>query len=124
MISWTEQRMRIMARIRSSDDAVIRNGRGRYPTGTLGGPGRASGACNELTEAFLHDLQEDWAQHGKHILEVMRQKHPEIYFQCMVKLALVQSTELEQPRPFGRQYTREEVRPARGPTSSLPCGSF
>jgi hypothetical protein len=39
----------------------------------------------------------------------MRQKHPEIYFQCMVKLALVQSAELSQPRPFERQYTPEEV---------------
>jgi hypothetical protein len=76
--------MPIMARIRSSKDAVIRNGRSRYPTDPPGGPGCAWGACNELTEAFLHDLQEDWAQHGKRILEVMRKKHPEIYFQCMV----------------------------------------
>jgi hypothetical protein len=39
----------------------------------------------------------------------MRRKHPEIYFQCMVKLALVQGAELDRPRPFERQYTREEV---------------
>jgi hypothetical protein len=26
--------------------------------------------------------------HGKNILEVMPEKHPEIYFQCVVKLAL------------------------------------
>jgi hypothetical protein len=39
----------------------------------------------------------------------MRKKHPEIYFQCMVKLALVQSAELGRPTPFERQYTPEEV---------------
>jgi hypothetical protein len=67
------------------------------------------GARNKLTDLFLRDLQADWAQHGKDVLEVMRKKHPEIYFQCMVKLALVQAAELDQPRPSERQYTHEEV---------------
>jgi hypothetical protein len=80
---------------------------GRYLTGTPGGPDPA--AALRLAEAFLRDLQADWEQHGKDVLEVMRKKHPEIYFQCMVKLALVQSAELGQPRPFERQYTPEEV---------------
>ena len=80
---------------------------GRYLADTPDGPDRA--AALRLAEAFLRDLQEDWAQHGKDILEVMRKKHPEIYFQCMVKLALVQSAELGQPKPFERQHTREEV---------------
>ena len=96
-----------MARNGSDNIVPIRHGRGRYLTDTLGGPDRA--AALRLAEAFLRDLQEDWAQHGKDILEVMRKKHPEIYFQCMVKLALVQGAELDQPRPFERQYTREEV---------------
>jgi hypothetical protein len=80
---------------------------GRYLADTPDGPDRA--AALRLAEAFLRDLQADWELHGKDVLEVMRQKHPEIYFQCMVKLALVQGAELDQPRPFERQYTPEEV---------------
>jgi hypothetical protein len=34
---------------------------------------------------------------------------PEVYFQCIVKLVLAQRAELDQPRPFERQYTPEEV---------------
>jgi hypothetical protein len=80
---------------------------GHYLTGAPCGPDRA--AALRLAEAFLRDLQADWEQHGKGVLEVMRQKHPEIYFQCMVKLALVQGVELDQPKPIERQYTPEEV---------------
>src|SRR6516162_5254172 len=80
---------------------------GRYLAGTRGGPDRA--AALRLAEVFLRDLQADWEQHSKDILEVMRKKHPEIYFQCMVKLALVQRAELDQPRPYEWQYTPEEV---------------
>jgi hypothetical protein len=80
---------------------------GRHLTGTPGDPDPA--ATLRLAEVFLRDLQADWEQHGKDILEVMRKKHPEIYFQCMVKLALVQAAELDQPKPFERQHTREEV---------------
>ena len=96
-----------MAKNGSDNIVPIRHGRGRFTTGTRGGPDRA--AALRLAEAFLRDLQEDWAQHGKDILEVMRKKHPEIYFQCMVKLALVQAAELDQPKPFERQPTPEEV---------------
>jgi hypothetical protein len=66
-------------------------------------------AALRLAEVFLRDLQADWEQHGKEILEVMRKKHPEMYFQCMVKLALLQAAELDQHRPFERQYTPEEA---------------
>jgi hypothetical protein len=95
--------------IRNSRESgvVIRHGHDRYPT--PGDDGRALTACNKLAEAFLRDLQADWEQHGKDILEVMRKNHPEIYFQCMVKLALLEAAELDQPKPFERQHTREEV---------------
>ena len=96
-----------MAKNGSDNIVPIRHGRGRYLNGTPGGSDRA--AALRLAEAFLRDLQEDWAQHGKDILEVMRKKHPEIYFQCMVKLALLEAAELDQPKPFERQHTREEV---------------
>jgi hypothetical protein len=94
-----------MARKGSDNIVPLRHGHGRYPAGTPGGPDRAAAL---RPEAFLRDLQADWEQHGKDILEVMRKKQPEIYFQCMVKLALVQGTELDQPT-FERQHTPEEI---------------
>ena len=96
-----------MARNGSDNIVPVRHGHGHYPAGTPGGPDRA--AALRLAEAFLRDLQADWEQHGKDVLEVMRKKHPEIYFQCMVKLALLEAAELDQPKPFERQHTREEV---------------
>jgi hypothetical protein len=104
MIGWGGRSNAVVRMSRNGGDS---GQHGRYLTGAPGGPDRA--AALRLAEAFLHDLQADWEQHGKDILEVMRLKHPEIYFQCMVKLALVQAAELDQPRPFERQYTPEEV---------------
>jgi hypothetical protein len=96
-----------MARISRDNIVPIRHGHGSHPAGTPDGPDRV--AALRLAEVFLRDLQEDWAQHGKEILEVMRKKHPEIYFQCMVKIALLQAAEFNQPKPFERQYAPEEV---------------
>jgi hypothetical protein len=94
----------------SGDNIItIRDEHGRYLKGMRGGPGRPVGSRNKLTEDFLRDLQADWEQHGKKILEVMREKHPEIYFQCMVKLALAHPVELYSPSGPNRQYTPEEI---------------
>jgi hypothetical protein len=59
--------------------------------------------------ASLRDLQTDWEQHGKDILELMREKHPEIYFQCMVKLALAHPADLYPPGGSDRRYTPEDI---------------
>jgi hypothetical protein len=99
--------MPIMTKIRSSNG--VQDERGHRLKGISGGPDQQVGSHYKLVEDFLRDLRADWEQHGKDILEVMREKHPEIYFQCMVKLALVQGAELDQPRPFERQRTREEI---------------
>jgi hypothetical protein len=61
-----------------------------------------------LTEKFLSDLQAEWGQYGKNILEVMREQFPHIYFQCMVELAQVNG-EFDQPNEFDRPRTREQV---------------
>jgi hypothetical protein len=74
-----------------------------------GGPGRPVGSRNRLSENFLADLQADWEQHGNEILSIMREKHPEMYFRSMVKLALVHRIELSQPRDFDRPRSPEEV---------------
>jgi hypothetical protein len=83
-----------MARNSGHNVVPIRHGHGRYPIGTPDGFSRALGARNKLIDLFLRDLQADWEQHDKDISEVMRKKHPDIYFQRMVKLALVQGASL------------------------------
>jgi hypothetical protein len=94
----------------SGDNIItIRDECGRYLKGIPGGPGRPVGSRNKLTEDFLRDLQADWEQHGKNILEVMREKHPEIYFQCVVKLALANPAELYPPGGSNRRYTPENI---------------
>jgi hypothetical protein len=88
---------------------AIRDEHGRYLKGIPGGPGRPVGSRNKLSQDFLRDLQEDWEQHGKNILSIMREKFPEIYFQSMVKLAMIHRVEFGQPQEFERPRTREEV---------------
>jgi hypothetical protein len=53
------------------------------------GPDQSVGSRNKPSEEFLRDLQQDWEQHGKEVLEIMRKKYPDVYFQSIVKLALV-----------------------------------
>ena len=67
------------------------------------------GSRNKLSQDFLGDLQEDWEQHGKDILPIMREKFPEIYFQSLVKLAIIHRVEFGQPKDFERPRSREEL---------------
>jgi hypothetical protein len=54
-------------------------------------------------------VQEDWEQHGKKIIKKMREKFPEIYFQSMVKLAVVHRVEVGQPKAFDKPRTVKEA---------------
>ena len=92
-----------------SNIVAIRDEHGRYLKGIPGGPGRPVGSRNKLSQDFLGDLQEDWDQHGPEILRIMREKFPEIYFQSLVKLAMIHCVELGPPQVFERPRTREEV---------------
>ena len=67
------------------------------------------GSRNKLSQDFLGDLQVDWDQHGPEILQIMREKFPEIYFQSLVKLAMIHRIELGPPQTFEQPRTREEV---------------
>ena len=88
---------------------VARDEQGRWLRGIPGGPGRPVGSRNKLSQDFLGDLQEDWGQYGTEILRIMREKFPEIYFQSLVKLAMIHRVELGPPQAFERPRTREEV---------------
>jgi hypothetical protein len=94
---------------KNSKNVVARDERGRWLKGFSGGPGRPLGSRNKLSEDFLGDLQEDWEQHGKKIFQIMREEFPEIYFQSMVKLALVHRVELGEPKAFDKPRTVEEA---------------
>jgi hypothetical protein len=89
--------------------ALVRDERGRWVKGFYGGPGRRVGSRNKLSEQFLADFQEDWEQHGKTIFQIMREKFPDVYFQCLVKLAQVHRVEVGQPMEFDRPSSREEA---------------
>ena len=62
-----------------------------------------------LSAAFIADLQEDWEKYGTQILELMRDKFPDLYFASIVKLAQIVRIEadvsLKEPKP----KTIEEV---------------
>ena len=94
---------------KNSKSVVARDEHGRWLKGFSGGPGRPLGSRNKLNEDFLCDLQEDWEQHGKKIIKIMREKFPEVYFQSMVKLALVHRVEVGQPKAFDKPRTVEEA---------------
>jgi hypothetical protein len=98
-----------MARNGGDNSGAIRDGHGRYLKGIPGGPGRPMGSRNKLSEHFLCDLQEDWEQHGQEVFQIIRKKFPDVYFQCMVKLAQVHRVELDRPGAFDQPRTTEEV---------------
>ena len=56
-----------------------------------------------LSAAFIADLQEDWEKYGTQILELMREKFPDLYFASIVKLAQIVRIEadvsLKEPKP-------------------------
>jgi hypothetical protein len=51
------------------------------PTG-----GRPLGARNKLSERFLEDLQQDWAKHGRGVIERAREKDPVGYLKVIAQL--------------------------------------
>jgi hypothetical protein len=67
---------------RANNNLVARDEYARWLKGFSGGPGRPVGSRKKLSEAFIRDVQEDWGQSGKEVLRIMREKFPEIYFQC------------------------------------------
>ena len=72
-------------------------------------PGNPLVHVRTLSAAFIADLQEDWEKYGTQILELMREKFPDLYFASIVKLAQIVRIEadvsLKEPKP----KTIEEV---------------
>ena len=62
-----------------------------------------------LSAAFLADLQEDWLQFGKKIFPVLREKHPQAYFNGLVALSKVIRWEDVTDDAADRGLTPEEI---------------
>ena len=94
---------------KSSENIVARDEHGRWLKGYSGGPGRSLGSPNKLCEDFLGDLHAAWLEHGNTVLDRVIAERPEVFFQAMVKLALVHRVEVGGPQAFDKPRTVEEA---------------
>ena len=62
-----------------------------------------------LSAAFLADLEEDWRQHGKKIFPILREKHPQAYFNGLVALSRVIRWEDVSEGAFDRTLTPDQI---------------
>ena len=71
-------------------------------------------ACRErshqkLAESFLARLDRAWQQRGRQILDRLMAERPELYFQALVKLAVVLHRRLPEPPGFDRGQYRADL---------------
>jgi hypothetical protein len=62
-----------------------------------------------LSAGFLADLQEDWLQFGKKIFPILREKHPQAYFNGLVALSRVIRWEDHADSAAERGLSPEEI---------------
>jgi hypothetical protein len=94
---------------KNGKSVVARDEHGRWLKGFSGGPGRPLGSRNKLNEDFLCDLHAAWLERGKNVLDRVIAERPEVFFQAMVKLALVHRVEVGGPKAFDKARTVEEA---------------
>ena len=63
-----------------------RNERGQFIKGFSGGPGRKRGSRNRLGDAFLDDLRDTWAKHGKTALNKCAKDDPVAFVRVVASL--------------------------------------
>jgi hypothetical protein len=69
----------------------------QFKPGSPPGPGRPKGSRAKLQELAVALLHEDFAVHGKDVIERVRQKKPEVYLASVVSLLPKQAQKLESP---------------------------
>jgi hypothetical protein len=98
--------------------------RGRpFPAGVSGNPnGRPVGSRTAFSNAFMRDLAESWAEHGKASMAHTARANPEVYFATCARLIPkdVQLT-IEQTTPRGLEP--EELAILRAIKESLPAAN-
>lgn len=72
----------------SSDDTGRKQtGAPQFKPGQSGNPnGRPKGSRNKLGEAFVADLYADWSEHGKAVIERVRNERPQDYLKVTASL--------------------------------------
>jgi hypothetical protein len=70
---------------------------------------KGGGTVKSLSAHFLADLERDWRQHGQEVLDVLRERYPNVYFNGVVALARVIRWELGPPGAFERPTTPEAI---------------
>jgi hypothetical protein len=68
-----------------------------FKPGWKGGPGRPKGSRTRLQEFALQLIDEDFREHGKDVLERVREKHPQIYLMGVLSLLPKQTQKIESP---------------------------
>ena len=63
-----------------------KDARGRFQTGSNGGPGRPQGSKNKLSEKFLAALLEDFEEHGASTIASVRDGDPAAYVRIVASL--------------------------------------
>src|SRR5947199_8163513 len=67
-------------------DAIVKYPN-RWPAGISGNPnGRPMGSRTAFSAAFLRDLGEVWAEHGKRAIEHTAKASPEVFFATAARL--------------------------------------
>ena len=66
-------------------------------------------ATPAVSGEFLLDLQHHWRRVGQQVLDVVAERHPELYFAAMVKLARVLKVEVGGPGEFARLGSKEAI---------------
>lgn len=51
-----------------------------------GNPGRPKGSKNKLADAFVADLHDDWLEHGKDVIAVVRAEKPDQYMKVIASI--------------------------------------
>jgi len=65
----------------------IRRPDGTFTAGVSGNPkGKPKGSRNKLGEAFITDLQADWAEHGSKVIETVRLEKPSDYLKVVASI--------------------------------------
>ena len=68
-----------------------------FRAGYAGGPGRPRGSRAKLQELTIAMLAEDFAIHGKQVIEEVRKKRPEAYLAGVISLLPKQAQKIESP---------------------------
>jgi Family of unknown function (DUF5681) len=94
----------------SLDDKTGKKQDTRFKPGQSGNPsGRPKGSRNKFTEAFFQLLSADYDEHGRNVLEQVRQKHPLQYLRLIVSV-LPKRRETKAATPPADRLTNDELK--------------